>query len=472
MDDTPGREHDGPPEPPGLKRETCKDVGGIYHVLQKYIKQPGDLFYRETLAGKLDHPTITKHLDLILALRTGPCPQGSLTKTTAQAAAAKLAEEMEETWHLGSEISLWITKFGVRLRCMMRDVQQGIFKARTAKTVPKWVQPFMPARPDAPAIAVAPPPSVPPSVAPPPVVPPPPPAQPAGAPLVPPASPSASSSSSKDQYIFAYDGDLRLAYRSLPNQKRADYCKRVTRPVGAADDDDAVAVWKDGVEWPIPTLTCAEVSSSTKVGRKVQPIWVGKFHENGSEVSLKPCSSKEKSWLIIWHNIDGKTKQILQIATHGMTEAKIAEAEVLMKNLVVDYSSGKATKDKITQEKIGFLKKTAKKTAAAKKPSSSSTAAPGGQVKKRPASSSSTAASGEQVKKQTITVCDEGDEEEEKLGHDLEEEEEEQEDPEEDEQLGADCEDEEEEEEEEVGEEHAVATMKVEEPPETDFYDV
>lgn len=392
-----------PGEKQAVKRVTCHDGQAVYEVIKHFISKPGDLFYRENVTeGPQDIAQIEKHQRMLLDLRAGPCPNGSLTKNAAEYAAKLLAGNNEDTWHLGREQFEFIAKFGKRLRAIQRDVQQGVYKAK-GRTAAPWVLPFLPSaeaqedkeeqgseqleQTDA------------------------------MAPEAGETEQSAAASSNPKagkQWCFGWDDEMEMAYRSTTPKGKREYCLKKVRPIGASDSADAVAVWSDGCKWNIPTLTCGELDQ--KLARpKKGAIWSGRHHADTSEVLVKPCSSKGKTWLILWHaDAAQKLRQIMQLVTTNFSEVKLKEAEDFMKKAATDFAEGKIDKHQLELRKKEFASK-AKVTARPPTP-----------VMKRPASSStatSTPQPGKKPRREKEAAKEE--EEEEEVGEEGEEEEEE-----------------------------------------------
>jgi hypothetical protein len=198
-------------------RTRCKDDEALLAVLQQHIEKTSTIIYRDRLNSSLDASKLLEHKAMLLALRAGPCPTGSVVQSVAEAAFMKLATEKEEEWHLGAEKPSWVKKMALRLRAMLRDIQQGIYKAKGRKH-PKWLEDFIDSAGTTPSAATS--------------------AQPAVV-----------------QYTFGYDDDMHLAWRCPAGKDKKELCKHLSRPDGAGDQDDAVAVWGDGTTWKVPVVT-------------------------------------------------------------------------------------------------------------------------------------------------------------------------------------------------------------------------
>ena len=149
-------------------------------------------------------------------------------------------------------------------------------------------------------------------------------------------------------YTFGWDMEMKAAYRAHPLFKKREYCSELAAPAGAAPTDDVLATWPDGVTWSVPGVTCADIASPSNPNRtKLTPLWSGKFHKGDEEVSLKPCSSKDKTWLIIWC---GK-KQISQLVTHNLPEGKQEECKKLMVDLAKEFAAGHIDKAQVNDRK-------------------------------------------------------------------------------------------------------------------------
>jgi hypothetical protein len=295
-------------EEPAPKRKRCSDGDSVAEVLKLFLAKPGDIQYRETISeGSPNYDQIKKHGQLLRALRAGPLADGALTQAAAKKALRELAAEKanEADWCLGEELDNFCEKIGKRLRAMLRDVQQGIYKSK-GRTLPEWLGPFamvggplaeaaaevegeQPKPLDAPAGQTA-------AAAP---------ASPSEASNLGDDLASAATAAPKvetpgnDLYFFAWDDEEQLAYRKpcANLDAKHDWCMKVSRPGGSSDVMDAVAWWSDGMSWKIPGHTVGDAVRGKAAGKisKIPEFWTGEFHTDKSKVFGKTVTSKDKA---------------------------------------------------------------------------------------------------------------------------------------------------------------------------------
>ena len=119
-------------------RKRCADGAAVFAVVRQFIKRPNDVQYRSVMEGSVDSDRLLKHRDLLLALRRGPCPNGSITAKAAKECATLLAGDHPD-WCLGHEAKDFISTFAGRLRAMLRDVQQAMLKTKGRTSMPGWL---------------------------------------------------------------------------------------------------------------------------------------------------------------------------------------------------------------------------------------------------------------------------------------------------------------------------------------------
>ncbi len=77
-------------------RARCKDVDAVATILIAHVRTPSDIQYRTELgASGLDHARLTQHRTMLMELRAGPCPNGSLTEKAAVHACKTLASRKD-----------------------------------------------------------------------------------------------------------------------------------------------------------------------------------------------------------------------------------------------------------------------------------------------------------------------------------------------------------------------------------------
>jgi hypothetical protein len=271
------------------------------------MQKPGDIQYRESLSdGAPNYDQLKRHGPMLRALRAGPLADGGLLQLLAKKALRQVADgkASDSDWALGSELDEFTEKIGKRLRAMLRDVQQGIYKSK-GRTLPEWLAPFVMAS----GLAVGPADEVgvevgvgdasaAEDVAASPASPPDEPNPELQNPAVPAAAPEVAAGDA-DLYFFAWDDEEQLAYRKPCGNLDAkpDWCKKVSRPGGSSDVMDAVAVWQDGATWKIPghTVGDALLGKAAAKDRKVPEFWNGEFHTDKSKVFGKAVTSKDKA---------------------------------------------------------------------------------------------------------------------------------------------------------------------------------
>ena len=243
--------------------------------------------------------TLKAHSKMLIALRAGPLSTGSMTQKLAEEALRLVADKHEE-WHLGDELGDFAAKVGRRVRVMLRDVQQALYKAK-GKPIPAWLLGFVvsPSASMAPSSSSATPASM---------------------------APSSSSASGADPcgqaevkdelqidaektdvapptlaWFFGWDDDEQLAYRrphDTPDSK-PDWCKTVVSPKGATDPTAAHAEWKDGTTWAIPGYTCQDHlrAEAARAAMKHPEHWAGQHITDNSRIFVKDCTSKDKAYV-------------------------------------------------------------------------------------------------------------------------------------------------------------------------------
>ena len=78
----------------------------------------------------MDAAKLQQHKTLLVALRQGPSPSGSIVQKAANIALEKLFKERESEWHLGKEIPRKAECIAKKIRAMSRDIQQSLLKAK------------------------------------------------------------------------------------------------------------------------------------------------------------------------------------------------------------------------------------------------------------------------------------------------------------------------------------------------------
>ena len=79
-------------------------------------------------------------------------------------------------------------------------------------------------------------------------------------------------------------------------------------------------------------------------------------HWKEGKVQIRYSRSKEKQWTIMWHIIGSQKQQMLQIATHGQSEAWKKAADEFMVQLAGKYATEEATtKESMEKSKSEFL---------------------------------------------------------------------------------------------------------------------
>ena len=128
------------------RRQRCRDEEAVLEALIPFML-PDNLLYRETVSsGRLDATKISVHEKMLLKLRAGPCAEGNLNQKLAYNVMLRLVRLREPEWFLGAqEHESWARSRALRLRAMMRDVDQAVIKARSrpATVAAPWLQPFL-----------------------------------------------------------------------------------------------------------------------------------------------------------------------------------------------------------------------------------------------------------------------------------------------------------------------------------------
>ena len=130
-----------------MSRKRCTDPDVVLEVLLKHVASPDAFKYRVDLDGPTDAKELSAHSALLLALRSAT--KAPLTQTACESALSTVASKNESTWHLGRSQHKWAAKASRRLRAMIRDIDQGLVKARTRTHHPEWLVPFLPGDADA-----------------------------------------------------------------------------------------------------------------------------------------------------------------------------------------------------------------------------------------------------------------------------------------------------------------------------------
>lgn len=411
--------------PRAPRAKLCSDADKIAELLAKHIHTAEALVYRDEVSkGTAQPPLIHKHVSLLQDIRQ-TC--GSITKLAAEHAFRKRASDMEEEWHLATGLDSWAIKRGAMLRAMLRDINQNLLKAKSRRTMPAWLLPFS----DRDGAAH-------------------------GTREEPPAEgdeddegeeedeegeeeeevepdeeeeekrpevhkkPAANEKEVKEvkeeketkpsaatTYVYKWADYHKTAYRMKaeedPKTAKRDYCLEVVAPDGSLDTDEAIAKWADGDSWRIPNHSSGDVRRAQRASSGQAPLWSGDIAADSSTVFLKPCRSKEKQWLILWHKVGNKNRQILQVITSKMQADHIEKITEYMKTLGELFVKGEK-KENLEVKKRAFLADLFGKTM--KRPAASSS-----EVAKNP--SASTSASSSSTKRPRVAQEAEEDNEEE-----------------------------------------------------------
>ena len=122
----------------GQCRQRCQSSDGLFEVFARHIVAPDVLAYREELDGADRHTdNLKRNRQLIVDIRAGPAPNGSLVQKHTAAAVKRHFQDKEEEWHLGAELDGRATSVAKKIRAMSRDVQQAWLKSMKKGSTPK-----------------------------------------------------------------------------------------------------------------------------------------------------------------------------------------------------------------------------------------------------------------------------------------------------------------------------------------------
>ena len=251
-----------------------------------------ELEYRDTIQGQLNEPGLFRYFKLLQAIRK-ICQH--VNQHQLERVLLGICTEKEPEWHLGQEAPHFSRLNAKKIRAMLHDVSTSIQKAKAkGSSGPLWLQGFLD---DTTAAEV-------------------------------PETPAA-------VWQFGFDEELELAFRFQDDVKSfgKEFCTAVEPPESGALTDSMVAVWSDGVKWPIPGLTLedrkAVQAPSVSSGCIQGGDYEGKLPDGSAMFLVKTSASKDKSWSIIWKSVkEGKKtkrKQLFQIILTGLSDTEKQE---------------------------------------------------------------------------------------------------------------------------------------------------
>lgn len=318
----------------------CKDSEKLGEVLAKHVKTPDSIVWDDSDMVV----SVTNNAKMLKEIRQEVASNGSTTKVATTKAFDDLAEKMESKWHLGEERPAWVERAQSQVRNMGRYLNQALTKPNQG--VPKWLIELGFHKQVAPEGAQA-------------------------AALAPTDAAATQKAADPNKFDIGYDpDDMQAAWRKLKGKPRSapEFCAKMQCPPNSTDDDDAVAVWADGMTAKIMQLTCGELRrnqsrTAPRAATATPPIWEG-LDGDGAKVELKPVKRNGEEFnLTAWHHVSNPPKCICQLmCVTGL-------ARQFMTEMCKKFASGNLTKVDMEKEKKVWLKKNSvellKKPAAA-----------------------------------------------------------------------------------------------------------
>ena len=122
----------------------CRGRDGAYlrQCIDTRTKTSARIDFREDMCGDMKEQALRRWRDFIIDIRK---QMTNVNKIVADEAFDEKAKYMEHEWHLAGERSEWKAAMSARTRAMLRDVQEGVRKAKgkPGKKAPNWVLPFL-----------------------------------------------------------------------------------------------------------------------------------------------------------------------------------------------------------------------------------------------------------------------------------------------------------------------------------------
>ena len=74
----------------------------------------------------------------------------------------------------------------------------------------------------------------------------------------------------KENWSFTYDVESKCAFRVPMGNlgARSECAKMVHRPEGAAEHEEVLVVWSDGIVWRVPGLLCRDINEAEEQKKK------------------------------------------------------------------------------------------------------------------------------------------------------------------------------------------------------------